>query len=312
MPLLGWAMGALIPIEPDHLCSLIALNAGVTRVDTAFWGGIKWGIGHSIGMLTFCLIFLSAQKLINLELWEFYGNYVAGVLLFGIGVYFLKHESQYVEIGEDGDWKPTSDSCHCCSSHSVAKPMHKPHSHADGHDCSAGSCSHGSHDDPEAERVPLIAAEEKTKTAATLIAPSLGDLRGAVVGTLQGLCCPSCVAGLAFVGQMGAQHPSTMDITLFFLIVFLSITFSSAVVSSLVVFAGRSASTCFSLSTRTMFRAACIFSILVGITWIALNAWGQLHVIQYTHSIEERFHHGAVAGGSGTADMGNMHMQPVR
>lgn len=282
-------MGALIPIEPDHLCSLIALNAGQTKVSSALIVGIKWGAGHSLGMLTFCLLFLPFQSMINLDVWEFYGNYVAGGLLIGIGIYFLCFESKYLELGSDGSWQPRQAACSCCY-----------HSHPSFRSSSLDGCDHGEDGhatDPESECTPLVPHEEKRDVAPkTMGLSSLGDFwqthiisdGGALVGALQGLCCPSCIAGLAFVGQLGSQHPRTGDIMLFFSIMFISILACSGLVSSSVVAFGQSFNFCCSLSTRTMFRGACIFSIAMGTAWVILNACGMLHVIEYTHGMHDQ------------------------
>lgn len=293
-------MGALIPLEPDHLCSLIALNAGVTNLQHALYVGFKWGLGHCLGMMSVCLVFLPLQSLIHLELWEYYGNYAAGALLCIIGVYFLAFESRYLEVGEDGSWKPKQGhECSCCgdpASLAIPIAIAKPNPcNTPGHNCNDGCCS-----DPEShesETLPLMPPEERAESSSSsrflpksLAHASLGDLRGVLVGLLQGLCCPSCIAGLAFVGQMGAQHPGVSDITLFFLFSLISILSCSCIVSVCVVAFGRGAAFCFSLSTRTMFRGACIFSICLGSAWIALNACGKLHVLQYTDAIKEGLH----------------------
>lgn len=292
-------MGALIPLEPDHLCSLIALNAGVTTLHTASYVGLKWGFGHCLGMMVVCLVFLPLQSLIHVDLWEFYGNYAAGALLCIIGVYFLAFESQYLEVGEDGSWKPKQAECSCCST-SLTIATKPSRSNTSGHTCDDGCCSDP--ESPESETSPLMPPEERTESSLTsrfvpksLAHLSLGDLRGVLVGLFQGLCCPSCIAGLAFVGQMGAQHPGMSDITLFFLFSLLSILSCSCIVSVCVVAFGRGAAFCLSLSTRTMFRGACICSIILGSVWIALNACGKLHVIQYTHALEEDLHMSAVS-----------------
>lgn len=307
-------MGALIPIEPDHLCSIIALNAGVRKAWPAFLGGLAWGVGHSIGMLTFCVIFLPLQSLIRVGLWEHYGNYIAGLLLIGIGCYFMANESKYLEVAEDGSWVPKQEACSCCQTldFHVHSHAHPGHAHAAGQGCSSQTADHehceqgdccASGLDPEAESTPLLAPEEKAgkPIEKSLLPFSVGELRGGLVGMLQGLCCPSCIAGLAFIGQMGAQHPSGLEIMSFFVICFASVVFFSAIISVAVVAFGRSCSHLFSTSTRTIFRASCIFSIALGTAWIALNACGRLHVIEYTHPIEERLH--GMAGHNGTMMM---------
>lgn len=275
-------MGALVPIEPDHLCSLIALNVGAKRSWGAFFVGVRWGLGHSAGMLLFCLIFVIMQSHIHLMRWEYYGNYVAGLLLIGIGVYFYAYESKYLRAADDGSWQVREDAC-CCHGH-----------HADGHGHEGGHGHHGdgAHGDPEASPLLPQAHAVAEKSAFSYF----GDLRGAVIGLLQGLCCPSCIAGLGFVGQLGAAHPSPFQIGLFFASVFFSIIFCSAFVSASLVMAGQHFNAC-KVSTRTAYQASCIFAVFLGVAWIILNATGFLHVVQYTHAIQEKF-----TGGMGAMD----------
>jgi len=306
-PVLGWLMGALIPIEPDHLCSLIALNAGERRPWQAFIGGMTWGIGHSIGMLTFCVIFLPLQSLIQVGVWEHYGNYVAGILLIGIGSYFLAYETRYLELSDDGSWVPKQDACSCCHAHVQDPHTHSHHKalgHVHGPSCTDDHCSSKAELDEESEGMPLLSGEEKIDKQ--LMMPwAAVDLRGAIVGMTQGLCCPSCIAGLAFVGQMGAQHPSSLDMLAFFTVCFASLVLCSGFISAGVVAFKRSCENCFSVSTRTVFRVACAFSIALGTAWIVLNASGNLHVIQYTDVLEQQLH-----GMSGTkhGDVRSMEM----
>lgn len=285
-------MGALVPLEPDHLCSLIALNAGVKRSWGAFVVGVRWGVGHSVGMLLFCLFFLLVQAHVEWNHWEYLGNYIAGLLLVGIGTYFFTNESKYVKEADDGSWAVLQDpSCFCCQGQ------------ADDRGQGAGP----RHQKPP-DRVllcggpsPFVEAEEKYEdTEASPLLPRahaagekpsssfLGDLGGAAIGLVQGICCPSCIAGLAFVGQMGAQRPSYFQIGLFFLIVFSSVVFFSALTSVAVVAAGQHCSAYCSISNRTTYRAACVLAVVVGVTWIVLNAAGILHVVQYTNVIEKK------------------------
>lgn len=301
-------MGALIPIEPDHLCSLIALNAGEKNIWHAFCSGFKWGLGHSMGMLTFCAIFLPLQSLIDMNVWEFYGNYVAGGLLMGIGFYFLMNESKYLEEKEDGNWVPKSGACNCsslfCSDSSssdksdasAAAKSSRRARRRERHDFIDHDPECQEHDHKHEESTPLIPpppAPWRPPPTQSHLAKfwqtySLGDLEGLLLGMVQGLCCPSCIAGLAFIGQVGARRPGGLEIALFFAICFASIGITSAFVAAGLAAINRSVVQYLAMPTRAIFRAACALSIILGISWIVLNAGGRLHVLQYTESIENR------------------------
>jgi len=263
---------------------------------------VQWGIGHSVGMLLFCAVFLPLQSIIDQDAWEHYGNYIAGLLLVAIGVYFLVNEKKYLEKQDDGSYLPKEDACSCC--HGPSLPIftqsenlcaaYGKHNH--GHDHVHGeSC--GNECGPEApESTPLL-SNEKTSHAVEANSPmdKWEVVRNTLIGLLQGMCCPSCMAGLAFVGQMGAQHPSKFDIASFFAIVFTSIVLSSALISVGLVLLGRGVNSQLGVSTRSLYWGACIISVVLGLAWIGLNASGHLDVLEYTHGVQMKIHNLAQA-----------------
>lgn len=317
-PLLGWLVGALIPVEPDHLCALIALNAGTRQPWPAFCNGALWGLGHSLGMLVFCVVFLPLESLVNIEVWEYFGSYVAGALLVAIGLYFMYNESRYVETTHDGSSAPKQDACCSCVPGLTNGAPHVHGLHPHHGSCGTSDCDmpheHVPYEPDEesldSEKAPLLQAREKNALPENrkLSTRFWEDSKGALVGALQGLCCPSCIAGLAFVGQMGAQHPSGVDTAGFLTICFASIVFCSGFLSVATVVLGGYCGSYWSLSTRTLYRSACVFSCIAGFTWIGLNACGKLHVIDYTHSLEHRLQNMANAGTDGNPAMIMMHM----
>jgi len=301
-PLLGWLMGALIPIEPDHLCSLIALNAGKKQVWPAMVTGMQWGLGHSVGMLLFCAVFLPLQSIINKDVWEHYGNYIAGMLLVAIGVYFLVNEAKYLEKQDDGSWLPKEDACACCPGPPLPISLTSAYSRNHSHDHAHGeSCGHEC--DPEVPPVPEttpLLSDGKASHALEASSPldRWAVVRNSLIGLLQGMCCPSCMAGMAFVGQMGAQHPSKFDVASFFAIVFASIVLSSALISVCLVLLGKGVNSHLGVSTRSLYWAACIVSVVLGSAWIVLNAGGHLDVLEYTHGINMKLHNLAQGRGN--------------
>merc|ERR1719409_1923720 len=114
------------------------------------------------------------------------------------------------------------------------------------------------------------------------------------------------MAGLAFVGQMGAQRPAAFDVLCFFVICLTSVLFCSGFISCLIVILSKSCNVYFSISARSLFRGACFLSVALGITWLVLNACGSLHVIDYTQPIEEKLH--GMAGKPRLQDMSAMGM----
>ncbi|GMF17841.1 unnamed protein product [Phytophthora lilii] len=70
---------------PDHLSALAAMsNGGSWR---AFALGMRWGCGHSIGLLIMTAIFFAAGQTIDLDATGEYLNYVVGVFMIALGIW---------------------------------------------------------------------------------------------------------------------------------------------------------------------------------------------------------------------------------
>jgi ABC-type nickel/cobalt efflux system permease component RcnA len=70
---------------PDHLSALAAMsNGGSWR---AFTLGLRWGCGHSTGLIIMTVIFFAAGQTIDLDATEQYLNYVVGVFMIALGLW---------------------------------------------------------------------------------------------------------------------------------------------------------------------------------------------------------------------------------
>lgn len=74
---------------PDHLSALAAMTTGSSW--KAFSLGIRWGCGHSIGLIIMALIFFAAGRSINLNDVGGYLNYIVGVFMIGLGFWTVVH-----------------------------------------------------------------------------------------------------------------------------------------------------------------------------------------------------------------------------
>lgn len=73
---------------PDHLSALAAMAAGGSW--KAFALGIRWGCGHSLGLLIMTGIFFAAGQTIDLDAVGGYLNYVVGVFMIALGIWTAK------------------------------------------------------------------------------------------------------------------------------------------------------------------------------------------------------------------------------
>lgn len=84
---------------PDHLSALIVLSAGSSWRSAQL--GMRWGFGHSTGLLIVTTIFLAVGKSINLDNVSSYCDFVVGILMVTLGIwgfhYYLKMRTSYKE-----------------------------------------------------------------------------------------------------------------------------------------------------------------------------------------------------------------------
>lgn len=275
---LGVIMGSLVAIAPDHLAALLSVTAGVAELEQAALLGIRWGLGHALGMAAACTLAMSMQSLVNEEAWEHSGAFVAGALLGAAGAYFLYYEEFYLD--------PEGNHCHCCGwvDH-----------------CSVPQCSpcdeHG--DSGTSGRAPLAppplrAPLKQSASALKLLADGLaqqdqassrGDGPGrrfwsTMLGFFQGLVCPSCLVVIAPASQAAASGGGRFGhAAVFFLAFTLACTAFTALAAMTwsllsVHGAGRY------LSQQAVYRCCCGFTVFVGALWIVMDAIGRLDTLE--------------------------------
>ncbi|CAE7807525.1 unnamed protein product [Symbiodinium microadriaticum] len=104
--------------------------------------------------------------------WEKYGDYVIGASLILVAAYFFLQESQHLVADADGNIVVAGCGC--------AQPHPATGTHAHHHGCSD---SHHAEDDCT-EETPLIIQVEDVHDVKGR------DTKGAIVGFVQGMCCP--------------------------------------------------------------------------------------------------------------------------
>ncbi|KAF1315047.1 hypothetical protein FI667_g16261, partial [Globisporangium splendens] len=108
---------------PDHLSALAAMTTNSSW--KAFSLGIRWGCGHSIGLIIMALIFFAAGRSVNLDKVGVYCNYIVGVFMIALGAWTLLHvKKKYKAQIKDAQLLHAETSSHGSGRHS-----HQQHGH---------------------------------------------------------------------------------------------------------------------------------------------------------------------------------------
>ncbi|ETV90297.1 hypothetical protein H310_14896 [Aphanomyces invadans] len=98
---------------PDHLSALATLSAGSSWRSFAL--GVRWGCGHSIGLIIMAFIFILLDDSLNLEKLDIVTEVVVGVFMIGLGVHGVYNANKKLgdphQLGHShGGSGPSSDS----------------------------------------------------------------------------------------------------------------------------------------------------------------------------------------------------------
>ncbi|HLE19870.1 MAG TPA: nickel transporter, partial [Vicinamibacteria bacterium] len=86
--LAGLAAGALHALSgPDHLAAITPLSIQNRR---AWRLGLRWGLGHALGVASMGGLLLAFQHLLDLERLSWWSERLVGVVLIGLGVWGLR------------------------------------------------------------------------------------------------------------------------------------------------------------------------------------------------------------------------------
>jgi len=115
---------------PDHLAAIAPI--AVRQPKRAWLPGLRWGIGHSAGVLIIGLLSLLLRELIPVDLLSAWGERMVGVMLIGIGLWGLRKalkNTVHTHEHEHGGERHVHIHAHSAKSHHGAKFAHQ-HSHA--------------------------------------------------------------------------------------------------------------------------------------------------------------------------------------
>eukprot|EP00928_Gymnodinium_smaydae_P028646 TRINITY_DN2179_c0_g2_i1.p1 TRINITY_DN2179_c0_g2~~TRINITY_DN2179_c0_g2_i1.p1 ORF type:complete len:344 (-),score=45.76 TRINITY_DN2179_c0_g2_i1:1024-2055(-) len=289
-------------LAPDHLGTIVTLSA--CQGPQAFWLGIRWAAGHLTGMcvIGITLSFVRSTSGAAWDLYEHIMDYAVGFMLVAFGCYFMARADCYFGPA----WIPKASGCAChpnlvpskpelplrtkalCSGFGAARRASSPcRDHCDHHACGmadVASTRLTSADIEESQ--PLLRRSEPHLDAATTDVCRDGglELRGvgaSLAGLVQGVACPAGLFGTTLL----KSYPFDQ------MIIFVSAFFIATALSmgTLAMTYGTLTNRCLS-STKLLacaYYASCGLSIVVGVTWVALAASGNLDtMLGHTHSHE--------------------------
>ena len=93
LSVIGPALGAGILhviLGPDHIAAIITVSA--CQGTAAMWYGLRWGIGHSLGLVIVALVMwmVDADTDVSNEEFARYASYFSGVFMILFGSYFIR------------------------------------------------------------------------------------------------------------------------------------------------------------------------------------------------------------------------------
>eukprot|EP01084_Bolivina_argentea_P154065 268596_1 len=91
---------------PDHLSALSTLAVG-KPLRAAFGLGVRWGCGHSFGLLIVAIIFFAVGQSINLDTLEYYADIFVGIFMILLGSWYtvkaFRERMRYLQDQEVND-----------------------------------------------------------------------------------------------------------------------------------------------------------------------------------------------------------------
>eukprot|EP00930_Biecheleria_cincta_P032280 TRINITY_DN22400_c0_g1_i1.p1 TRINITY_DN22400_c0_g1~~TRINITY_DN22400_c0_g1_i1.p1 ORF type:complete len:319 (-),score=51.06 TRINITY_DN22400_c0_g1_i1:51-1007(-) len=279
---LGTICGFLHAVGPDHLATLVTFSALMDPWAAAKVGA-AWGAGHCAGIIAVAFLVLCLARLpgVHMENWEYYGDYAIGVSMIIVSLYFIFREGQFVVTMEDGrvDVK-------VCACHGPRGPVDKGSKRVarkrKGHqfcsefskECKDPDC-HSDDEESPPEAMPLIPFHQLSANQIEHNRASTQgkDVQSALVGLLQGMCCPMGLVGMGFAAGRSPLEIAIMTITT----VAVSIGGTASVAASWAYFTRSMGN----VNPKFVYRASCLMGLMLGVLWISANYLGVLDKLNY-------------------------------
>ncbi|MCA8912497.1 MAG: High-affinity nickel transporter [Planctomycetes bacterium] len=192
----------------DHLAALMPLSVG--RKLKAAWMGVRWGAGHSIGVIIVAIIFLAVRRAVNIDPVSAWGERIVGIMMIGLGILgiraAMKHKLHVHQHAHDG-----SEHAHL---HVHAGDGHKPdeagdeHSHLHTHAALAAGTLHG-----------VAGMAHLMGVLPSLAFPTLKQsfmfLMAFAIGTIFGMAAFAAAFG-TITAKLGDKSPKLVKISMWF------------------------------------------------------------------------------------------------
>ena len=123
----GLAAGGVHVLSgPDHLAALSPLS--IVEKEDSWVSGLKWGIGHTTGVLIIGFLALAFREVLPIESISSISERLVGIVLIGIGLWGIhKSVHQHVHVHEHEHGEITHEHVHV---HGKPHDHPKPHSHS--------------------------------------------------------------------------------------------------------------------------------------------------------------------------------------
>jgi hypothetical protein len=269
---LGILLGLFL-VGPDHLGTLMALSTLTSGADS-FKRGFYWGVGHSVGVVLLCPIFLALEYLTSNEVsrqaWGHYGDIFIGTSMIAMGMYFIYYEDSYLEQKADGTYIAKGCRCHSnLPSTDVCLP------------CSPSTTA------PIKKKLYGIADARSPKKSNEYFSTSTWFLvRNTLLGVFQGLCCPlGMTAGTGFLTRVTATASTPMLAAFALEFVLASGIGAGLTALGWGILTMRGSQSV--ISGRVLYIATCSVLLLFGIVWLTAHSYGVLDRIDFG----DRIHH---------------------
>lgn len=301
----GLVCASLQLFGPDHLCTLMSLGSSSSASWPTLRIGAAWGLAHSMGTVIVCMAlqFLRGRGYVDTDAWEHYGDYFIGISLVMCAAYFASRESFFLK--EDANGVITVQGCDCHSGLVVKEKVgavpdtmlaaefpnrrngktKAPRIFSDAFSCPP--CNSGSsfvprfEDDPE---MPLLGSKAATSAQVhESKSDSLPWLGGAMLGLVQGLCCPMALVSINLL----AYTPTTAAAAMF-IVTYSAASVVGAALFSLLWFQLTHSALSKFISPRAVFRGSCAFTLAFGIFWIVANHFGALESFDFSQTLMPR------------------------
>jgi len=203
---------------PDHLAAIAPL--AVRRPERAWVPGLRWGFGHSAGVVLVGLLSLWLRDLLPVDLLSSWGERMVGLMLFGIGLWALRKAlKNKVHAHEHAHDASRHVHIHT-HSHRVAHERAEAHRHT--HAAFGIGILHGLAGSSHFLGVlPILAFPTKTQAVAYLVAFAAGTIASmALFSWVMGLVASRCAAGSAKVyrGLMSGCAVTAMAVGCFWFV----------------------------------------------------------------------------------------------